>query len=544
MEAFAVREYVPETDEYLFHVPAGSHENLVAANLLASGDFQYVEPDWLLFPVGVPNDPRFGDQWHHAANRMNSAAGWDLHTGNPSVTVAICDTGVLTTHEDLLLHRMEGYNAVDRVWESAGGNIGPVHSHGTNCTGSAAANGNNGKGVSGVGWNLSHRMMRVSNSSGGGAYQSDLTHAARTAVDAGDRVASVSYTGGDSASPLTTATYLKSQGGLLVWAAGNDGRYLTYGNRDADDMIVVGASDSGDNLAYFTAYGPYVDLMAPGVGIWTTNSSSNSSYASVSGTSFATPITAGLIALIWSADPNLTPNEVEALLKSSCDDKGAAGVDNTWSYGRVNVNNAMVAANGGGGGLPPVAEFSGTPVTGTAPLVVDFSDLSTRGPTAWSWDFGDGGSSTQQNPSYTYSAAGTYSVTLVVSNAYGQDTMPKTGYVTVDEPGGGGYTGQGFILSKNANFSTDDRSFSRDDTLYMIVWSDQIDFNNMRREYWQLRSGKDKVRQNFTNNGDGTWTGAFDLSGLPPNRSNWSFSAQLQDKARTTYKPSASITVN
>ena len=712
MARFAVLEYVRVTDEYIFEVPSGKTESEVANQLLSLGCFQYVEPDWILFPVGCPDDTRFGSQWHHQANRLQSCAGWDLHTGNPTVSVGICDTGVLTTHEDLQLHRLEGYNAVDRVWESAGGNIGPVHPHGTMTTGCAAANGNNGKGVAGMGWNLSHRMMRVSNISTGNAYSTDLQHAARTAVEAGDRVASVSYSGPDSSSNLTTATYIKSIGGLLIWAAGNDGRNLTYGNRDNDDLIVAGATDEGDGLAYFSAYGQFVDVTAPGVNVWTTDSGNNSDYAGVNGTSFACPLTAGMCAMIWSADPSLTPDEVESILKQSCDDLGTGGVDNTFAYGRINLLNAMTLAVGGGG-TPPVADFVGAPTSGVAPLTVTFGDLSTNSPTNWSWNFGDGGSSNLQNPSHTYTGAGTFSVSLLVANADGSDTLVRTDYITVDPapgnppiaefagtptsgtepltvgftdlssnsptswtwvfgdggssnlqnpshvyivagtysvsllvvtadgsdtllksdyitvdpaPGsppiadfvgtptsgttpltvtftdlstnaptswswnfgdgqtstsqhpvnvygsagdytvsltvsnadgsdtmtltnyisvsdGGGFQGTGFILSKNADFSSDDRVFSRSDTLYMLLWSDAVDLNDITSRYWELRARKVKLQQDLTNNGDGSFTAAFDLSGLPSNVTSYSWKARVTDGSGFRYTPKATLTV-
>ena len=325
---YAVVEYIQTTDEYIIKVPNGQTENQVANALLATSNFQYAEPDWILYPIGCPNDSRFNSQWHHT--NMDSCAGWDIATGDPSVSVGICDTGIRTTHEDFQLHRLEGYNAVDRVWENQGGNIGAVHPHGTMTTGCAAANGNNGVGISGVGWNLSHRMLRVSNSSGGSSSSSTLQHAARTAIENGDKIASVSYSGVDSSSNLTTATYIRSLGGLLIWAAGNDGRNLTFGNRDNDDIIVVGATDINDNKASFSAYGQFVDVVAPGVSVYTTDSGSNTDYAYVSGTSFSTPLTAGLAALIWSANPSLTSSEVEAILKGGTDDLGSSGVDNTY----------------------------------------------------------------------------------------------------------------------------------------------------------------------------------------------------------------------
>jgi len=80
---------------------------------------------------------------------------------------------------------------------------------------------------------------------------------------------------------------------------------------------------------------------------------------------------------------------------------------------------------------PPFADFAGIPISGTAPLTVNFSDNSSRGPTSWSWTFGDGDTSPLQNPSHTYSAAGTYTVALTATNATGSDTETKVGYVTV-----------------------------------------------------------------------------------------------------------------
>ncbi|MFK5955979.1 MAG: PKD domain-containing protein [Planctomycetota bacterium] len=552
MQTFIIKDYVIATNEYVFMNAEGETENAVATRLMAEGDFAYVEPDWMVYPVGNPNDPQFSSQWHHQANIMDSAAGWDLHTGNPSVGIAICDTGVLTSHEDLQLHRNEGYNAVDRVWESAGGNIGPVHPHGTNTTGCAAANGNNGVGISGVGWNLSHRMMRVSNSSGGNAFMSDLTHAARTAIEAGDKVASVSYSGADSNTTLSAATYIKSIGGLCVWAAGNDSRNLTFGDRDADDLIVVGGSDNGDGLAWFSAYGQFVDVVAPGTGVYTTDD--NGGYTAVSGTSFSTPLTAGLIGMIFSANPSLTPQQVEDMLKSSVDDLGSNGLDNTFGYGRINLATAMAQATGGGGGgggggnpTPPVADFSATPLSGTTPLNVSFTDLTTNAPTSWSWDFGDGGTSNAQHPSYTYNNAGTYDVTLTATNADGSDTRVRTGYITVNSSGGGGgggIVGEGFVLDNDPGLTLDQRTFSTSDTLYMYIWSDQVDYTNLKKAQWELRDTQgNKVKMDLVSNGDGSYNASYALSNLPSNDSTWTWKGKLKDRNGARYQPQVTLTI-
>lgn len=336
---FEVSTFIEATDEYLITLGPGASENEAARGLMATGAFEYVEPDWICYPVACPNDSGFSSQWHHQSGIMESCDGWDLETGDPSVVVAICDTGVLTSHEDLQLHRVEGFNAPTNTWENSGGDISPVASHGTMCTGSAAANGNNGIGVSGIGWNLGHRMCRVTDSSNGSASLSNLTLGARTGVEAGDKVASVSYSGVQSGSVESTGAYIRSLGSLLVWAAGNSSQNMT-GNRD-DSVIVVGATSSNDARSSFSNYGPFVDLMAPGSGIYTTDSGHSSDYASVSGTSFSCPITAGMCAMIWSADPSLSPQQVEDLLRSTCDDLGAPGVDDDYGHGRVNLRRAL-----------------------------------------------------------------------------------------------------------------------------------------------------------------------------------------------------------
>jgi hypothetical protein len=85
--------------------------------------------------------------------------------------------------------------------------------------------------------------------------------------------------------------------------------------------------------------------------------------------------------------------------------------------------------------VAPVADFTGTPLSGTVPLSVAFTDTSTNSPTSWAWTFGDGGTSTSQNPTHSYAVAGTYTVVLVATNATGSNTKTRTGYVTVsDQP--------------------------------------------------------------------------------------------------------------
>jgi PKD repeat protein len=87
------------------------------------------------------------------------------------------------------------------------------------------------------------------------------------------------------------------------------------------------------------------------------------------------------------------------------------------------------------GPVPPVANFVGNPTSGVVPLIVAFTDLSTGNPTSWSWTFGDGGTSSEQNPVHEYSAVGVYTVSLTAENAYGSDTKTEVDYITVTESG-------------------------------------------------------------------------------------------------------------
>ena len=190
----------------------------------------------------------------------------------------------------------------------------------------------------------------------------------------------------------------------------------------------MGGTDQNDALVWSSSYGNFVDLVAPGTGIVTSDRANDSAYVTVEGTSYAGPLVSGVCAMIWSQRPNLSPNDVERILKASADDIGTPGVDQFFGYGRINLAQALLNS----WDEAPVADFAAPAPTGVSPLPVTFTDLSTGVPTTWSWDFGDGGTSTLQNPTHTYLTSGTFTVTLTVDNAFGSDTATKTDLVLVD----------------------------------------------------------------------------------------------------------------
>ena len=346
---------VQSTGQIYFPLQPGDTENSCYAELMGMGIFEYVEPDWTVFLTAIPNDNYYAQQWHHQV--IGSEAGWELTTGDPSIVVAICDTG-MDFHNDLNNH-LDAYNATTQLFESEGGDTSAIHYHGTATTGVAAATGNNSIGVAGVGWNLSKRMLRVSEVASGSTTLSVLQHAVRVAAEQGDHCISVSYSGVDSVSNLTVAEYARELGSLVFWSAGNDGRRLDLGQRDLDKLIVCGATGSTDVKAGFSAYGPFMDMTAPGTGIWTTSLGNNgNTYGAPSGTSFSAPMIAGVAALIWSLDPTLTPDEIELLLKVGATDKGDIGTDETYGHGRLSLQGSLELVGG-----PSIHTFTANNVT-------------------------------------------------------------------------------------------------------------------------------------------------------------------------------------
>ena len=327
----------------------GAAESAVAADLLATGLFQYACPNWRVYPVQVPSDPLFPQQWHHAM--IESPAAWDLWRadGASEVIVAVTDTGIVT-HEDLP-YRVPGFNCVTNLPEASGGNVTDINGHGTHVSGCAAAAGNNGVGVSGVGWRLRVMPVRVSELASGGATYEDLLQGVQWAAENGAKVISTSYSGIGYPPIETTGQYVRSLDASMLWAAGNSD--TDHASWDFEHVIVVGASDQADQRAGFSGFGLGVDLFAPGVSILSTTL--DGSYGFLSGTSMATPIANGALAMIRSANPLLTAAHAEHVLFHSCDPWDPEPNSETFGWGRINVRRAVEESLNALVPQPPVA---------------------------------------------------------------------------------------------------------------------------------------------------------------------------------------------
>lgn len=295
---------------------------------MATGDYEYVERDELVLPAQASGDPYSANQWYLPKIGANHA--WSTTTGNSKIIVAALDTGVDLTHPDLAPNLISGYNAVRRIAQSAGGQVADLNGHGTTTAGVIAAAGNNGIGITGVCWHLPFMPVRVSDSAGGGAFVSDIIEGGVWAVAHGARVLYAPYAGVQSPGAQTLGQWAKLNNALLVWSA--DNASLNYGVLDWPDVLIAAGTDEDDNLASFSSYGLAIDLAAPATNIYTTTR--GGTYAVVSGTSYASPMVAGVIALAWGLDPSLSASQMQAILLASCDNIGSS---NLFGAGRLNA---------------------------------------------------------------------------------------------------------------------------------------------------------------------------------------------------------------
>ncbi|HAJ91106.1 MAG TPA: peptidase S8 [Gammaproteobacteria bacterium] len=302
--------------------------------LSSNPHIDYVEKNPLVPPSAfTPNDPGYPEQWH--LSKIQASVAWGVSTGN-GVTIAVLDSGVEDSHPDLAGSMVPGWNVV-----SNNSNTSPIGLHGTAVAGAVAATGNNGIGVASIAWRARIMPVRISNRSDGWADGGDMADGILWAADHGARVVNISYDIGVASSVINDAAqYLRNKGGLLVMSAGNNN--TNNGSSENPYIINVAATTDTDARASFSNYGNYIDVSAPGEHVVTTWE--NGGYGWGDGTSFSSPLAAGVIALIKAANPNLSVNEVETILKNSADDLGASGWDRYFGHGRVNAAVAVQMA--------------------------------------------------------------------------------------------------------------------------------------------------------------------------------------------------------
>jgi subtilisin family serine protease len=445
-----------------------------AVNVYKSNpDVMYAEPDYVisLIPdqrvpeptiynanlsqnVSIPNDSYFYNQWsfHNTGQTggtvdadIDAPEAWALTNRSDSVVVAVIDTGVLYNHSDLSSNIWKnpgeipdnnidddgnGYVDDTRGWNFVNSTNDPIddQEHGTHVSGIIGAEGNNGIGVAGVSWNVKIMPLKAFDQYGQGSTL-DAIKAIDYANANGASVISNSWGGPEYSQALKDA--IDASPAVVICAAGNgngndNDYYPVYpASFSSPNIISVAATDHNDTLAVFSNIGlSSVDLAAPGTSILSTYYLGN--YVTMSGTSMATPHVSGVAALVKAANPSLSSAQIKNILLSTVDKKSSLS-GKIASGGRLNAYNAVIASS------PPVADFIGIPRSGTAPVAVSFTDLSTNSPTLWNWTFGDGNivNSSMRNPVHVYMSGGNFTVSLNVTNAGGFNSTMKVRYINI-----------------------------------------------------------------------------------------------------------------
>lgn len=323
---------IPEIQTVALSVAAEAMQAKAAA-VAAHPLFESVHKSYLYDVEQFPNDATFNLQDHFETIGVDAA--WEITTGANDLIIAVVDTGVEPDHPDLASKLRDGWNVFGRNTDSR-----DVLGHGTSVAGSAAAVSDNRVGVAGVSWGSPILPIRVTDSQGR-ATSRDIATGIVWAVKLGARVINVSFAPlGSDRVVLSAAQYARNSGALVFISTGNSGK--SYRARRTSRAIFVGALDRPDELASFSNTGPFVDLVAPGTQIYTTKRGRG--YGRVSGTSFASPLVAGVAALLWSVNPDFRPVTVENLLFSTAVDLGVRGRDNRYGVGRVDAGAAVAAA--------------------------------------------------------------------------------------------------------------------------------------------------------------------------------------------------------
>jgi len=474
---------------FIIEIPEDVEDARFLAAMRANPYVKDIQNDIMCRVFGTPNDPAFGNQWHHyqaADHDIDTPETWDFEVGSDTAVIAIIDTGVLYRHPDLTRniwvnpgedldgdgivfdstdfnsHDDDGNGYVDDVigydffnggggypvWpgeDGSGKDNDPkdFNGHGTHCAGIAAAVTNNAKYGAGIagGWGPLRdgggaRIMclRVGYSADDGGYESGfmlvsavveaINYAAHNGADV------ISYSAESSTFPGMSAALTAAMDSGIVFcnSAGNDNADIAYYFGTYPGIISVAATNSLDRKWTWTStagsnYGTWVEVSAPGQDIYSTASYHYTpTYATWTGTSMAAPMVAGLAALIKSHNPDWDKTVIDTLIINNTDNIDAENPTyiGMLGSGRINAYNCFHNL--------PIANFEGSPRVGAAPLTVDFTDLSPAA-TSWSWDFGDGDVSSDQNPQHIYANPGLYNVSLEVTDPNGTNTKIRKYYV-------------------------------------------------------------------------------------------------------------------
>ena len=329
----AAQELGARSNTFRVHVASGTNISRLVRALAANPAVVYAEPNHIRTAMRVPADPVITQQW--ALRNIHAYEAWDITTGG-DVTIALLDTGVSPSHPDLRDKLLNGYDFYNNDADPS-----DDEGHGTYTAGVAAASTDNGVGIAGICWGCNILPVKVLGSRGQGD-DATIAQGIRWAVDQGVRIISMSLGGPDDTQVMRDAVqYAHDRNVLIIAASGNgqaDGNKPNY-PAAYPTVLAVSATNSNDGVTGFSTTGSFVDIAAPGVGLWSTiwNQREGDSYGVENGTSASCPHVAGAAALALTLRPDLSADQLAEILEAAADDEGAPGKDPEYGYGRLNL---------------------------------------------------------------------------------------------------------------------------------------------------------------------------------------------------------------
>jgi subtilisin family serine protease len=345
-------------------ISASIDPELISAKLSKSDLVEWAEPHYLYQLAYTPNDPNHASQY--AISKIQSEAAWDINKGDSSIIIAIDDTGVDWDHPDLAANIWVNDDPVNGIDSDGNGYIDDINGwdfggltgtpdndpkedrpdHGTHVAGISSAVTDNGVGVSSIGFNCTIMPVKTSQDN----IRNDFGQALIAygyegivyAADNGAHVINCSWGGFNySIAAKAAIDYAISQGTLVVGAAGNNGISTVIYPAAYPGVLSVGSTTSSDTRSSFSNYGMFLDVLAPGSSIY--NTWQNDTYATLSGTSMASPLAAGLAGLVFSQFPSYTPLQVAEQIRVNADNIDAqnSGFSGLLGSGRINAFKAL-----------------------------------------------------------------------------------------------------------------------------------------------------------------------------------------------------------
>lgn len=290
---------------------------------------EYAEPIIEFTMLFSPNDPYYSSH-QYGPQIIDIEEAWDITRGDSSTIVAVVDTGVQDDHEDLLGQVVQGYDFIDDD-----SNPEDEEGHGTHVAGTIAALIDNGLGIAGIAPDVKIMAVRVLDASGSGTNAS-VANGIVYAADSGAKVINLGFSSSHHSSIVQDAVeYAWNKGVVVVAAVGGSGNTRRSYPAYYQDTISVAATDSNDEKASFSTYGPWVDVAAPGVSIISTKL--NGGYVEKSGTSMASAFVTGVAALL--ASKGLSNSEIRSAIEDTADYISGTGC--YWKHGRINAYSAL-----------------------------------------------------------------------------------------------------------------------------------------------------------------------------------------------------------